>query len=403
MLVFISWSGKKSQVVAEALKVWLAQVVQAVETWISSDIEKGARWNPELSKKLGESGFGIICLTRDNLDARWILFEAGALSKITDAQVCTLLIDVTPAEVEQPLSQFQHTSIEKADIRKLVNDINEAVSRMGRRKLSDEILNEIFETYWPKLQSVFQGIEKLGDNDIETTRSDREILEEMLEILRIQERERYRIRKTAYTTSLEAFKSWIKFRGNNVFAKHKGVLHYMLYDAERDIDMHNGSVAVINKENDWLITSSNAKVAVVDTNGRELEKYPLTHGDRIKIANGSDVEAGDLLVEYDPNFFPILSDVAGLVKYGDIIDSVTVIEDVDKVTGLSRKIITNISGDWRPRIAIKDEAGRTVNLPFSNSAARYFFPVGSYIIVDEGVKVRPGDTLGKIRLFPVDA
>lgn len=120
MLVFLSWSGSKSKAVAEALKQWLVQVIQAVDPWLSCDIAKGVRWNDEVSAKLEASKFGIICLTRENLDARRILFEAGAISKVKDALVCTLLLDITPSEVEQPLSQFQHTSIEKNDFRKLM-------------------------------------------------------------------------------------------------------------------------------------------------------------------------------------------------------------------------------------------------------------------------------------------
>ena len=65
MLVFISWSGKKSKSVAQALESWLKVVIQGVEAWISEDIEKGRRWNPELSPKLEQSKFGIICLTAD--------------------------------------------------------------------------------------------------------------------------------------------------------------------------------------------------------------------------------------------------------------------------------------------------------------------------------------------------
>src|SRR5688572_19220319 len=109
MEVFLSWSGERSKAVAETLSVWLGQVIQAVDPWISSDIEKGARWNPEIAARLEQSRVGIICLTKENLDAKWILFESGALSKTKDAYVCTLLLDIDPSDVEQPLGQFQHT------------------------------------------------------------------------------------------------------------------------------------------------------------------------------------------------------------------------------------------------------------------------------------------------------
>ncbi|HXQ39553.1 MAG TPA: hypothetical protein VN843_36480, partial [Anaerolineales bacterium] len=66
MLVFLSWSGHKSQIVAEGLQNWLSQVIQAVEPWLSADIDKGLRWGPEVANRLERSKVGIICLTREN-------------------------------------------------------------------------------------------------------------------------------------------------------------------------------------------------------------------------------------------------------------------------------------------------------------------------------------------------
>src|SRR5947209_2677734 len=83
--------------------------VHPVEPWLSRDIAKGTRWGPEVADKLEKSRVGIVCLTPENLDERWILFEAGALSKTKDAYVCTLLLDVKPIDVKEPLSQFHHT------------------------------------------------------------------------------------------------------------------------------------------------------------------------------------------------------------------------------------------------------------------------------------------------------
>ena len=72
MQVFISWSGVRSKEVAVAIADWLSQVIQAVDPWISSDIDKGARWSPEIAGRLEESKVGIVCLTKENLDNRWI-------------------------------------------------------------------------------------------------------------------------------------------------------------------------------------------------------------------------------------------------------------------------------------------------------------------------------------------
>lgn len=118
MQVFLCWSGERSKAMAEALKDWLPQVVQAVKPWISSsDIDKGSRWITEMSDTLKETQVGIVCLTRENLDAKWILYEAGALSKTEDARVCTFLLDIEDTDLEYPLAQFQHTRFEKEDVK----------------------------------------------------------------------------------------------------------------------------------------------------------------------------------------------------------------------------------------------------------------------------------------------
>lgn len=83
MLVFLSWSGDRSKAVAEALAAWLGQVVQAVEPWLSRDIAKGTRWGSEVADRLEKSRVGIVCLTPENLDAPWILFELELFQRPT--------------------------------------------------------------------------------------------------------------------------------------------------------------------------------------------------------------------------------------------------------------------------------------------------------------------------------
>ena len=109
MRVFLSWSGERSQALGSALKDWLPMVLQYVEPWMSNqDIAAGSRWAIEVGKELEQSNFGVLCLTRDNLDAPWLLFEAGALSKVVEiSAVCPYLLDVDVSEISGPLSQFQ--------------------------------------------------------------------------------------------------------------------------------------------------------------------------------------------------------------------------------------------------------------------------------------------------------
>ena len=185
MQVFISWSGTRSKMLAEFLQSWLSQVIQAVEPWISSDMSKGIRWSPEISDRLEKSKVGIICLTKENKDEKWILFEAGALSKTKDAYVCTLLINLVPTDLEQPLAQFQHTAATKEDIKKLMLTINKAVSDSKEKSLADNILDRVFETYWPELEGKLKVIKSLPIKSTELPdRTDTEMIIEILELVR---------------------------------------------------------------------------------------------------------------------------------------------------------------------------------------------------------------------------
>src|SRR5260370_14606506 len=149
MNVFISWSGATSKAMAETIRDWLKQVIQAVDSWISPDIEKGARWSEELADKLKDARTGIICLAPDNLREPWILFEAGALSRtVKSPYVCPYLLHVESASLTGPLAQFQATKAEKEDTRKLVHTINGALEG----KLTDAQLNVAFEKWWPDLE-----------------------------------------------------------------------------------------------------------------------------------------------------------------------------------------------------------------------------------------------------------
>jgi hypothetical protein len=126
--VFISWSGERSRLVAGTLKQWLGNVLQNARPWMSeTDIEKGSRGLEDVARALEAMKVGIICLTRENLSADWLLYEAGALSKTLDAKtrVCTYLLPgLDFGNVKPPLSLFQWTKADKADTRKLVSTIN---------------------------------------------------------------------------------------------------------------------------------------------------------------------------------------------------------------------------------------------------------------------------------------
>jgi hypothetical protein len=182
MKVFISWSGTRSGAVAQQLSSWLKLVIQSLEPWLSANnIDKGTQWDIELSNELSSSPVGIICLTRENLHAPWILFEAGALHKgASTNRVCTFLLDVKPSDVEQPLAKFNHTSATASDVRKLMGTLNS----LTQKPLPEAILTEAFDAYWPKLAKEIDAIKAQGETLLKPVRKPEEILNEVLEVVR---------------------------------------------------------------------------------------------------------------------------------------------------------------------------------------------------------------------------
>jgi TIR domain len=157
MKVFLSWSGTRSHNVAALLKEWLSSVIQACDPWLSStDIERGQVWFSAIQDELMDTNLGIICLTEENKNSPWILFEAGALLKgLSNARVITLLIDLQPKDIEGPLAQFNHTALNQEDLLKLIKTLN---GKLGENSLDERRLEQIFEVFWPTFKSKFDEI-----------------------------------------------------------------------------------------------------------------------------------------------------------------------------------------------------------------------------------------------------
>jgi DNA-directed RNA polymerase subunit beta' len=154
---------------------------------------------------------------------------------------------------------------------------------------------------------------------------------------------------------------------------------------------------VRNKEGDWVVMNRNGELALVDETGRERERYPIIYGAKIKVGDGKVVKGGDLIAEWDPYTIPILTEISGRIKFGDIVEGVTMQEQLDEVTGFSTKVVSEAKDpEARPRVSIKDERGRTLKLPGSEAMARYLLPVGAHIVVTEGDMVHQGDVIAKI-------
>ena len=157
MNLFISWSGEFSKRVAECLKVWIPTIIQTVEVFCSSeDIAKGENWSNRLSKELEQSNFGIVCLTPENVQAPWIHFEAGALSKVSSSRVSAIMLGINPSDVKGPLARFQNTAFNREEFYRLFQSINDS----HENPLKQAILDHAFDNSWEKLEHDIAAIIK---------------------------------------------------------------------------------------------------------------------------------------------------------------------------------------------------------------------------------------------------
>ncbi|MDX9745326.1 MAG: DNA-directed RNA polymerase subunit beta' [Syntrophales bacterium] len=174
-------------------------------------------------------------------------------------------------------------------------------------------------------------------------------------------------------------------------ARHNGVIRIINLERER------GDLALTKDGSELVVMKRNGEVHVLDEQGRNRGKYTVPYGARLKLKEGDTVKKGDRIAEWDPFSIPILAEVDGVVKFGDITEGKTMQEQVDEVTGLSRKVIVEFKGgDLRPRISLKDDKGKTAKVQGTNAVARHFLSVGVNIVVSEGDNVVAGDILAKI-------
>ncbi len=155
------------------------------------------------------------------------------------------------------------------------------------------------------------------------------------------------------------------------------------------VNKKDGSVVVMNRHGELVI---------MDDTGREREHHRLVYGAKLLAKDGDRVPAGTTVADWDPFATPILTEVSGIVQFGDLVEGVTFTEKVDEVTGLSRKIVTESrAADLRPRVTITDpETGEPLKLPGTDLDARYLLPVGANIVCTDGEMIYPGDPISKM-------
>jgi DNA-directed RNA polymerase subunit beta' len=155
---------------------------------------------------------------------------------------------------------------------------------------------------------------------------------------------------------------------------------------------------VKNAEGKYVVMNRRGgEFSIEGETGRERENFPVIYGAHIVVKNGQEVKPGDLLATWDPFTTPIITEVSGTVKFGDLSAGKTLQEKVDPVTGKSSRTVTETrSIEERPRISIKDKDGKTADLPITKGKARYMLPVDAILLVDEGDSVKAGDVLAKL-------
>jgi len=158
-------------------------------------------------------------------------------------------------------------------------------------------------------------------------------------------------------------------------SKNKGTIRYH-------------GLRVVPKNKEFIVLNRNGSISINDKQGRELERYPLPQGTFIGIADGDEVAKGISFARWDPYTFPILTEVGGQVKYEDLIDDVTVNEELNPVTKITERVIVEHKQEYHPQIIVTNDKKEVMGI--------YPLPLGSHILVKDGQKVDGGDLLAKI-------
>src|SRR5206468_1653894 len=147
-----------------------------------------------------------------------------------------------------------------------------------------------------------------------------------------------------------------------------------------------GLQTVRSKGGDLVVMNRSGSVTVVDEKAREKERYAVIYGAKLKVEDGAQVTLGQVMVEWDPYTFAILTEIGGTVQFKDLQEGLTLHEEVDEVTGMSRHVVTETPDEKRqPAVVIKGK-----------NAKRYLMPSRAHLMVQDGDTVHPGDVLAKI-------
>jgi DNA-directed RNA polymerase subunit beta' len=177
---------------------------------------------------------------------------------------------------------------------------------------------------------------------------------------------------------------------NSVEIKSKGTVR-----------LHNLKT-VHHEKGHWVAVSRSGELGVIDEFGRERERYKIPYGAMVMVKDGASVQAGQILATWDPHTHPVVTEVAGFIKFQDFIDGMTVSSQVDDVTGLSSTVVMDpkqrSSGgkDLRPVVRLVNAKGKEVTFANTEIPAVYSLPAGAIVSLEDGAKVAVGDVIARI-------
>jgi TIR domain-containing protein len=212
MNIFLSWSGNQSHLLAQAFKEWLPEVIQSVKPFLSSkDISAGVQWFPKLKAELEAADFGIVCLTRSNLKAEYIMLESGAMAmRVEAAKLVPVLCDISEAELgRNPLTAFNYVHLTPEGVFKLIESINNSLVE----KVPEVTLKKRFDRLWPELRDKINTIIATPDKETSKKKVNLEdSVEVMLSMLRVlvRKHDSENVTMAQYLFDKKVWDDWIK-------------------------------------------------------------------------------------------------------------------------------------------------------------------------------------------------
>ncbi|MDO9371896.1 MAG: DNA-directed RNA polymerase subunit beta', partial [Gammaproteobacteria bacterium] len=177
---------------------------------------------------------------------------------------------------------------------------------------------------------------------------------------------------------------------NSVEIKSKGTVR-----------LHNIKL-VRHQSGNNVAVSRSGELTVLDEFGRERERYKVPYGAVLTVSEGDEVASGQIVVNWDPHTRPVVTEVAGRLRFSDVVEGVTVQRQADEVTGLTSIVVTDpkqrgsSAKDLRPMVKLVDEKGKDLLIPGTDIPAHYYLPPGAIVSVEDGAPIGVGDAIARL-------